>query len=283
MSGRRKSLQRPDEVIRADLVEGVVVRLGDVTVARLVQQPGWRWSTHMQPRVGGEWCQARHVGFVISGRLHTEFADGSSLELGPDDVFDMAPGHDSWVVGDDPYVILSWEGVRTWATPIGVGERLLLTLVFTDLVGSTTTAAQLGERAWSDLLARHNEMARAAIDRHRGHEIQSTGDGFLATFDGAARAIRFALDVRAASAALGLRVRAGIHTGEVDMVGTDVRGIAVHEAARIAAAADGDEILVSEVTRALAIGSGATFGPGASYDLKGIEGARILYPVVDLA
>jgi class 3 adenylate cyclase len=281
MAGRRRNLGNPEEVIEADLVHSDIVRLGDLTVGRVVQQPGWRWKTHMQPRVGGEWCQARHVGVVISGHFRSEFADGTSMDLGPDDVFDMPPGHDAWTVGDEPFVYIGWEGLRTWATPIGVGERLLLTIVFTDLVSSTTTASQLGEGPWSDLLARHNELVRGAIARHRGHEISPTGDGFLATFDGAARAIRFAIDVRNESRVLGLRVRAGIHTGEVDAVGSDVRGIAVHEAARIAGAGNADEILVSEVTHALAAGSGLPFGPGKSYDLKGIEGERVLYPVGD--
>jgi class 3 adenylate cyclase len=283
MVGRRKNLGQPEEVIRGDLVHSTVVRLGDLTVGRVIQEAGWHWKTHMQPLVGGEWCQVRHVGVVTSGRFHCEFADGSSIDLGPDDVFDVPPGHDAWTVGDEPFVYIAWEGLRTWSTPIGVGERTLLTLVFTDLVASTATASRLGERAWSDLLARHNELVRAAIARHRGHEVDTTGDGFLATFDGAARAIRFALEVRAGSSTLGLRVRAGVHTGEVDIVGRDVRGIVVHEAARMAAVGEPDQILVSEVTRALAAGSGVTFGPGTSYDLKGIEGLRALYPVDDFA
>lgn len=283
MTSRRRNLQHPDEVLEADLHRSDVVRLGDLTIARLVQQPGWRWSTHTRPRVGGDWCQTRHVGVVMSGHIRAEFADGSSMDLGPDDVYDIAPGHDSWVVGEEPYVTLAWEGVRTWATPIGVGERLLVTLVFTDLVGSTTTAAGLGERAWSDLLARHNELVRRLIGVQRGREVQSTGDGFLATFDGAMRAIRFAMEVRSASTELALHVRVGVHTGEVDIVGTDVRGIAVHEAARVMSAAEPNQILVSEITRALADGSEVRFGPGRSYDLKGIEGPRVLYPLVDLA
>src|SRR5215213_3679056 len=283
MARRKKNLDSPDEVIRGEYVHSDIVRLGDITVGRVVEDPGWSWRTHMQPRVGGDWCETRHVGVVISGRHHTEFADGTSIDLGPNDVFDIGPGHDGQTVGDEPFVYIGWEGLRTWAAPIGVGERTLTTLVFTDVVGSTAIASQMGERAWSDVLARHNELVRGAISGHRGREIGTTGDGFLATFDSAARAIRFAVDVRAAGAGLGLRLRAGVHTGEVDLVGSDVRGIAVHEAARIAAAADADVILVSEVTRALASGSGATFGPGASHQLKGIEGARVLYPVADLA
>ncbi len=283
MGGRRKNLAEPDERIEAELASGIAVRLGDLTVGRSVQEPGWKWSIHMRPIVGGEWCQARHVGLVVSGRFRNAFEDGSTVDLEPGDVFDIGPGHDGWVVGEEPFVTIQWEGLRTWATPIGVGERILLSLVFTDLVGSTSTAARIGEQAWSDLLARHNEVVRASIARYRGLEVGTTGDGFLATFDGAARAIHFAVDVRASAANLGLRIRSGIHTGEVDKVGRDIRGIAVHEAARIMAAADADEILVSEVTHALATGSGASFGEGTTYELRGIEGTRVLYPVRNFA
>lgn len=283
MSGRRRNLGQPDETIRSEHMEVAVVHLGDLTIGRAVQEPGWRWDAHMQPVVGGEWCQARHVGIVISGRLHSDFSDGSSIELGPDDVFDIPPGHAGWVMGDEPLVTVEWEGLRNWSSPLAIGERVVVTLLFTDLVASTETAARVGEQAWGDLLARHNELVRRAVDRHRGREVETTGDGFLITFDGAARALRCAIDVRDGSAALGLGVRAGVHTGEVDLVGKGVRGIAVHEAARVAAVAAGGEILASEVTKALAAGSGATFGPGATHQLKGIEGPRVLYPVGDFA
>jgi len=280
---RRKNLGQPEEIIQGDLVHSSIVRLGDLTVGRVTQEPGWHWKTHMQPLVGGDLCQVRHVGFVLGGHLHMEYADGSSIDLRQDDVFDVPPGHDAWTVGDEPFVYVAWEGLRTWATPIGVGERTLLSLVFTDLVESTSTAIRLGERAWSDLLARHNELVRGAIARHRGHEIGTTGDGFLVTFDGAGRAIRFAVDVRSGSAGLGLQVRAAVHTGEVDKVGSDIRGIAVHEAARIMAAAAPGEILASEVTHTLAIDAGAVFDTGSVHELRGIEGARTLYAVRDLA
>lgn len=283
MPGRRKNLGQPEEVIQGELVHSSIVRLGDLTVGRVTQDPGWHWKTHMQPLVGGDLCEVRHVGIVLSGRFHMEYADGTSVDLGPDDVFDVPPGHDSWTVGDEPFVYVAWEGLRTWATPIGVGERTLLSLVFTDLVESTPTAIRLGERAWSDLLARHNELVRGAIARHRGHEVGTTGDGFLATFDGAGRAIRFAIDVRLESRRLDLHVRAGVHTGEVERIGSDVRGIAVHEAARIAAVANADQILVSEVTHALASDAGLIFDSGVPYQLRGIEGRRVLYPVSDLA
>lgn len=283
MTGRRRNIARPDEVIDADLVHVDLVRLGDVTFSRGVQAPGWRWATHTKPTVGGESCRTRHVGFVVSGALHVEFDDGTTMALGAGDVYEIGPGHDSWVVGDEPYVTVSWEGARTWATPVSVGERVVVTLMVTDLVRSTETATIVGEREWSNVLARHNELVRRAIDRHRGREIDTTGDGFLAVFDGVARAVRCTLEIRRGVEELGLQVRAGIHTGEVEMVGTDVRGVAVHEAARIAAAAGPGEILTSEVSHALAAGSDLTFGQGIGYELKGIEGSRVLYPVVEIA
>jgi class 3 adenylate cyclase len=283
MPGHKKSLDRPDETFEADLVRSAMVRLGDVTVGLTTQQPGWRWSVHMRPIVGGVRCQARHVGLLLEGRYRFEFDDGSIVDVEPMEVYDIGPGHDGWILGDRPARSVEWEGLRTWATPIGVGERVLASLLFTDLVDSTAMAARLGERAWSDLVARHNEMVRSAIDRYRGHEVATTGDGFLISFDGAARAIRCAGEIRRRARDLDLHVRAGIHTGEVEVVADDVRGIAVHEASRIAAAAGPDAILVSEVTRALAAGSGVTFGPGAPHDLKGIEGSRVLYPVQEIA
>ncbi len=172
---------------------------------------------------------------------------------------------------------MDWEGLRTWATPIGVGERVLRTILFTDIVESTPTAQGIGELAWSDLLARHNEVVRRAIADQRGQEVETTGDGFLATFDGSARAIRCAFDVQTGARALGLDIRAGIHTGEVDLVGLKVRGIAVHEAARLVAAATPGEILVSEVTHALAAGSGLRFEDRGLYHLKGLDGDRRLF------
>lgn len=283
MTGRRKNVGEPDETIHAPLTEVALVKMGDLTVGRMIQEPGWRWSVHMKPRVGTEWCQSRHIGYVVSGHLHLDWEDGSSMDVRPGDVFDAPPGHDAMVVGDEPFEALSWEGLRTWATPIGVGDRVLLTVVVTDLVGSTQVAAELGDRVWNDLLAKHNEAVRSAIANHRGREVATTGDGFLATFDGPARAIRFAGEVRDLASALGLAVRVGVHTGEVDVIGHDVRGLAVHEASRIAGVADPGGILASEVTRALASGSGIGFGAPVQHRLKGIEGVRTLYPVSDFA
>jgi class 3 adenylate cyclase len=140
-------------------------------------------------------------------------------------------------------------------------------------------AVRLGDRAWRELLGRHNRDVRDQLDRFRGREVATTGDGFLAVFDGAARAIQAALAIRDGAKALGLEIRSGIHTGEVEIVGDDVRGVAVHEAARISSAASPGEILVSSTTRQLASGGALDFEERQAQELKGLDGARILYSV----
>jgi class 3 adenylate cyclase len=268
-----KSLEAPDDVIEFPNVRARVVELGDLTVAELVTQPGWRWSNDMKPTVGGEWCQARHVGFVVSGRLGLLFSDGTSAEFGPGDVFDIPPGHDGWTVGDEPCVQIEWAGIRAWAGfPTGIRSRVLATLLFTDIVDSTARAAQLGDTHWRELLSEHLEAARDELERFGGREVKTTGDGLLATFDGPARALHCAAAIRRSANRAGLQVRAGVHIGEVELVGHDVRGVAVHEAARIMTAAGADEILVSELTRVLSAGAGVAFEDREPESLKGLDG-----------
>jgi class 3 adenylate cyclase len=158
-------------------------------------------------------------------------------------------------------------------------DRVLATVLFTDLVDSTATLARVGDRRWRELLAAHHDAVRRAIAAHRGTEIDAAGDGFLATFDGPARAIRCAREVQASAPALGLRVRAGVHTGEVERLGDKVAGIAVHVGARVAAAAGPGEILVSSTVRDLAAGSGLAFEDRGTRELKGVPGAWRLFAV----
>src|SRR5580765_2542748 len=108
----RKSVNEPDETVDFPNVRVEVVHLGDLTVGRMVNQPGWRWSNDVRPRAGGEWCQGRHVGYMSSGRLGIEFPDGSSVVFGPGDVFDIPAGHDGFTVGDEPVVQIEWSGLR---------------------------------------------------------------------------------------------------------------------------------------------------------------------------
>ena len=279
-----KSLEAPDDVIEFPNIRARVVELGDLTVAELVSEPGWRWSVDIKPTVGGEWCQARHVGAIVSGRLGIEFSDGTSIEFGPGDVFDIPPGHDGFTVGDERCVQLEWAGIRAWAGfPTGIHSRVLATLLFTDLVDSTTTAARLGDARWRALLSAHFEAVRGELERFGGREVKTTGDGLLATFEGTARALHCAAAIRRAAHREELQIRAGVHVGEVELVGQDVRGVAVHEAARIMAAAGDDEILVSELTRVLAGGSGLAFEDRGTHALKGLDGEWRLAALVEAA
>lgn len=273
-----KSFDRPDQVVEGPGVTEEIVRLGTLVVARGTHAPGWRWSTHIQPIVGTERCQVRHVGVVLSGRIGVELPDGSSLEAGPGTVYDIPPGHDGWTVGDEPAVAIEWTGVLEWLLP-AQGERVLVSLLFTDIVGSTDIAGRLGDRRWRGLMAAHDEAVRQLVTAARGREVTTTGDGFLVVFDGPARAIRTAIEIRDRVREIGLELRQAVHVGEVEMVGADVRGIAVHEAARIMATAAAGQILVSSITRALASGSGYRFTERGSHTLRGFSGAIDLFAV----
>src|SRR5687768_7642876 len=109
---RSKNLRTPDETIRLPGITEELVDLGDLTVGRTVQEPGWQWSTHVRPVIGGDWCRARHVGVVLSGRWGALLEDGTVLEFGPDDVYDIPPGHDGYTIGDQPCVLIEWSGLR---------------------------------------------------------------------------------------------------------------------------------------------------------------------------
>jgi class 3 adenylate cyclase len=200
------------------------------------------------------------------------------MEFGPGDVFDVPAGHDAWTVGDEPCVTYGWTGLRAmFASKALFPERFLATILFTDIVDSTATASSLGDRAWSELLGHHEQLVRTELERANGREITTTGDGVLAVFDGPAGALRCAAAIRAAAHRQNLRIRAGVHVGEVESSGSDIRGLAVHEAARVMAAASPDEILVSETTRALCGASDLRFEDGGVHELKGVEGRRQLY------
>ena len=156
---------------------------------------------------------------------------------------------------------------------------MLATVLFTDIVESTSKAIELGDRRWRELLDRHNALVRRELLRFRGREIDTTGDGFLATFDGPARAIRCARSIVDGVHDLGLSIRAGLHTGECEMADGKVAGIAVHTGARVAAQALADEVLVSSTVKDLVAGSGITFTERGIRELKGIPGEWRLFAV----
>jgi class 3 adenylate cyclase len=276
-----KNFDEPDEVVRLPGLLEEVVEVGGFTVGREVVDPGWRWAKDTKPAVGGEWCEAHHVGLTVSGRWGVVLKDGRTLEFRPGDVFEVPAGHDSWTIGDEPCVTVNWSGLRTFfASKALLPPRFLATILFTDLVGSTAKVAQVGDTAWTELLTHFQQTVRQELERAHGREVDSTGDGVLAIFDGPAAGIRCASGIRSVANAQGLQIRAGIHVGEVESSGGDIRGLAVHEAARVMAAASPDEILVSEITRALSLASGLGFADRGEHDLKGLDGPRRLHAYV---
>jgi class 3 adenylate cyclase len=153
-------------------------------------------------------------------------------------------------------------------------------VLFTDIVGSTERLADVGDAEWRSILARHDERARLEIERHRGRYVDSTGDGHFATFDGPARAVRCAQAIGASVRDLGIQIRAGVHTGEVELDGGAVRGIAVHIGARVAALAGPSEVVVSQTVKDLVAGSGLTFEDAGEHELKGVPDRWHIYRVV---
>lgn len=277
-----KSFRNPDESRVFDKGRADIVTLGDITMARTTAEPGWRWSEHIRPLAGTSSCQLHHLGFVVAGRFRIVMDDGTSREFGPEDVYDVPPGHDAWVVGAETMVIVDFAGAMgTFAKPaIEAADRFLTTLLFTDIVGSTSVAERLGDGPWQDLLGRHNRLVRRELDRYRGREVATTGDGFLATFDSAARAVGCAAAIARAVETLDLHIRAGVHTGEVESIAGNVRGVTVHAAARVAALAGPGEVLVSSTTHDLLAGSGLAFADRGSHELKGLTGVRHLFALV---
>jgi class 3 adenylate cyclase len=181
--------------------------------------------------------------------------------------------------GDQDSVVALTQEFLTGATPVVEPDRVLATVLLTDLVDSTRRAAELGDRRWGRVLIEHQEAVRRHLTRFRGREVKTTGDGFLATFDGPARAIRAADAIRAGLAELGLAVRVGLHTGECELLGEDIGGIAVHIAARVMAAAGAGEIVCSRTVKDLVAGAGFAFDDRGAHRLKGVPDSWQLYAV----
>ena len=281
MQLRRKRFDRPDEVRVVDKARVELVELGELAVGRAIFEPGWRWSEHVKPIVGTESCQVHHIGYVMSGHLHVEMTDGASLEVVGGDAFEIPPGHDAWVIGDEPWVSVDWAGRRLFAkSPNKISARIFATLVFTDLSGSTEMLTRLGDARWRLLLAEHHQAVRTEIERFGGREAKTTGDGFFVLFDSPARAVRGAAAMIDAATAHSLTARAGVHAGEVELQGDEVRGIAVHAAARILGVAQPGEVLVSTTIRDLLSGSGLDFVDRGGFELRGLNGFRSLAALV---
>jgi class 3 adenylate cyclase len=192
---------------------------------------------------------------------------------------ELEGGDNMFSLGDSEALLGELEehltGVRHEHEP----DRMLATVLFTDICDSTSRAAELGDRGWRSLLERHDALFRHALERHRGREVKRTGDGFLATFDGPARAIRCAASVAEAMNSLGIQVRAGLHTGELEVMDGDLGGLAVHIAARVMNRAAPSEVLVSGTVKDLVVGSGIEFDDRGAHELRGVPGEWRLYAV----
>jgi class 3 adenylate cyclase len=216
-----------------------------------------------------------------SGDLDTSIEEGRYLAAHiPGARFLDLPGADHlpWV-GDQDTLLDEVQEFLTGTRPAAEPDRVLATVVFTDIVASTERAAELGDRRWRDLLFSHHAIVRRELERFRGREVKTVGDGFLATFDGPARAVRCAAAIRDGVGGLGLSIRAGLHTGECELIGDDVGGIAVHIGARVAATARAGEVLVSSTVKDLVVGSGIQFVDRGSHRLKGVPGSWRLFAV----
>jgi class 3 adenylate cyclase len=240
---------------------GTIARIFDLIGEFDVREvlPSIRVPTLVMHRRGDTFIKVEHSRYIaerIPGARYVE------LE-GPDNMF---------AVGDTESILGEVEEFLTGSRHEREPDRMLATVMFTDIVGSTRRAADLGDRHWRDLLERHDELFRRALDRHRGREVKRTGDGFLATFDGPARAIRCAASITEAVEALGLELRAGLHTGELEVMSDDLGGLAVHIAARVMALADAGEVLVSGTVKDLVVGSGIDFEDRGTHELRGVPG-----------
>ena len=252
---------------RQSLGPGDVTRMFDLLVETDVRPvlPTIQVPTLVMHRTGDQFCpvdQGRYLAKHIPGARFVELegVDHAGWEG------DQDPGNDEI----EEFIT----GHRSVREP----DRVLATVLFTDIVESTQKARELGDRRWSELLDRHDELARVELDRHQGRLVKTTGDGLLATFDGPARGIRCATALRQV---LPVPIRAGLHTGEVELRGDDVGGIAVHIGARVASVAEAGEVLVSRTVKDLVAGSGITFTDRGTHTLKGVADEWQLYAVAN--
>jgi class 3 adenylate cyclase len=272
-----RSLGAPDEVRTFPNGRLEIFQLDDVIIGRTRFEPGWHWAEHVKPIAGTSSCQYHHLGVCVSGRLGIRMDDGTTFEVGPNSVFDIPAGHDGWVIGDETWETYDFAGMRAFGRAVDPDERILASILFTDIVDSTATAERLGDGRWRALVSELNERSQFEIDRHRGRLVKTTGDGVIGLFDSSERAVRCAALLHDDAERLGVSLRAGVHTGEVELVPGDVRGLAVHYASRVLALAGAGEVWVSSTTYELLAGSSLRFEDRGERELKGISGKRRIY------
>ncbi len=256
-AGRMERYSAPPGIIRQimEVIGGADVRpvLPSIKVPTLVMHR--REDTFLMVQHG------RYLGAHIPGARYVELEGTDSL---------FSVGDSEAILGEIEEFVT---GVRHEREP----DRVLATVLFTDIVHSTERAAELGDRAWREVLERHDRLVHQALTRHRGRAVKSTGDGVLATFDGPARAIRAAASIGKGAEGLGIEIRAGLHTGECELMGDDVSGLAVHIGARVMSAAAAGEVLVSSTVKDLVVGSGIDFEERGAHELRGVPGEWRLF------
>jgi len=228
--------------------------------------PSIRVPTLVMHRTDDSFIQVEHSRYIASRIPGARYVE---LE-GEENMFSL---------GDVEAVLGEIEEFLTGSRHEHEPDRMLATVLFTDICDSTRRAAEMGDRGWRFLLERHDALFRQALDRHRGREVKRTGDGFLATFDGPARAIRCAASVAEAMGTLGLQIRAGLHTGELEVMDGDLGGMAVHIASRVMSHAEPNEVLVSGTVKDLVVGSGIDFEDRGQRELRGVPGEWRLFAV----
>lgn len=253
-----------------------LVKVGPLTFGRETLEPGWRWSVDVKPIAGTERCEFHHVGLQISGRWVCKDRDGNLIEVGPGDIFDTPPGHDAWVEGDEPSVTLDFQGIADWALRSG-SARVLTTVLFADIVGSTPLVERIGDAAWRRLLEQFREDVGVVLAASDGTLVDTAGDGILARFDSPLAAVRAAMGITEAAERLGVETRAGVHTGEVELSAVALSGLALHVGARVLAEAGPGEIVVTATTHDLTADGGLAYESRGSVELRGLTGARNLY------
>jgi class 3 adenylate cyclase len=270
----KSELQDPDFLEWAARLErlaaspGTIKRIFDLIGEFDVRDvlPSIRVPTLVMHRREDSFIKIEHSRYIAANIPGARFVE---LE-GSDNVFSL---------GDSEAILGEIEEFLTGNRHAHEPDRMLATVMFTDIVDSTRRAAEMGDTGWRFLLERHDALFRRALERHRGREVKRTGDGFMATFDGPARAIRCAASVAEAMGSLGLEVRAGLHTGECEVMDSDIGGLAVHIAARVMDRADPREVLVSSTVKDLVAGSGIDFRDRGAHELRGVPGQWRLYAV----
>ena len=258
-AGRLERLAASPSTIRR-----IIKLIGEFDVRGVL--PSIRVPTLVMHRGGDSFIKVEHSRYIASKVPGARYVE---LE-GDENMFSL---------GDWEALIGEIEEFLTGTRHETEPDRMLATVLFTDICDSTRRAAEMGDRGWRFLLERHDALFRQALERHRGREVKRTGDGFMATFDGPARAIRCAASVAEAMGSLGLQIRAGLHTGELEVMGSDIGGLAVHIASRVMGAAKPSEVLVSGTVKDLVVGSGIDFEDRGQRELRGVPGEWRLYAV----